>query len=260
MPERLRLLVLVRRQDFKDRRCRRRTKQDVTKQRNWHFCFWEKKKKREIRTKEAKQELRERCWSTGVANLKRSKLSFSKPLKKLQWFNPPYAVNRPRIYDRCPSAILWVLLDFSRYPHVLFQSRRLVPSEALAHVPRLFVMMDEESVHVLSLEDDNGGVVAVDVRESLAESGRARQTAGGTTIPCVPGCFNNSGEDAGKVSFYYIPQSYRSPLILICYHLLAFSCHANDGGHFSFVHTNFFLRGSFGWSCHCWHAATITRF
>ena len=31
-------------------------------------------------------------------------------------------------------------------------------------------------------------------------------------------------------------------------------------GHFSFVHTNFFLRGSFRWSCHCWHAATIRRY
>ena len=64
-------------------------------------------------------------------------------------------------------------------------------------------MMDEESVHVLSLEDDVGCVVAVEARELLAESGRARQTAGGTTVPCVPGYFNNSSEDAGKLSFYY---------------------------------------------------------
>ena len=42
-------------------------------------------------------------------------------------------------------------------------------------------MMDEESVHVLSLEDDVGCVVAVEARELLAESGRARQTTGGTT-------------------------------------------------------------------------------
>ena len=49
-------------------------------------------------------------------------------------------------------------------------------------------MMDEESVHVLSLEDDVGCVVAVEARELLVESGRARQTAGGTTVPCVPGC------------------------------------------------------------------------
>ena len=65
-------------------------------------------------------------------------------------------------------------------------------------------MMDEESVHVLSLEDDVGCVVAVEARELLAESGRARQTTGGTTFPCVPRCFNNhdnSGEDAGKLSF-----------------------------------------------------------
>ena len=122
---------------------------------------------------------------------------------KLQ--NPPYAVNRPLIYDCCLSAILWVQLDSSRYPHVLFQSRRSVTSEPLAHVPSLFVMMDEESVHVLSLEDDIGCVVAVEARELLAESGRARQRAGGTTVPCVPGCFNNSSEDAGKLSFYYPP-------------------------------------------------------
>ena len=49
-------------------------------------------------------------------------------------------------------------------------------------------MMDEESVHVLSLEDDVGCVVVVEARELLVESGRARQTAGGTTVPCVPGC------------------------------------------------------------------------
>ena len=66
-------------------------------------------------------------------------------------------------------------------------------------------MMDEKSVHGLSLEDDVGCVVAVEARELLAESGRARQTAGGTTVPCVPGCFNNSSEDAGKLSFYYPP-------------------------------------------------------
>ena len=102
-------------------------------------------------------------------------------------------------------------------------------------------MVDEESVHVLSLQDDVGCVVAVEARELLAESGRARQTTGGTTVPCVtgPGCFYNSGEDAGKLSFT-IPRSYRSPLILICYPL-AFSCHANDYGHFRFVHTIFFF-------------------
>ena len=63
--------------------------------------------------------------------------------------------------------------------------------------------MKKESVHVLPLEDDVGCVVAVEARELLAESDRARQTAGGTTVPCVPGCFNNSSEDAGKLSFYY---------------------------------------------------------
>ena len=57
--------------------------------------------------------------------------------------------------------------------------------------------MDKERVHVLSLEDDVGCVVAVEARELLAESGRARQKAGGTTFPCVPGCFKNSSEDAG---------------------------------------------------------------
>ena len=66
-------------------------------------------------------------------------------------------------------------------------------------------MMDEESVHVLSLEDDVGFVVTVEARELLAESGRPRQTAGGTTVPCVPGCFNSSNKDAGKLSFYYPP-------------------------------------------------------
>ena len=47
-------------------------------------------------------------------------------------------------------------------------------------------MMDEESVHVLSLEDGVGCVVALEARELLAGSGRARQTAGGTIVPC--GC------------------------------------------------------------------------
>ena len=96
-------------------------------------------------------------------------------------------------------------------------------------------MMDEESVHVLSLEDDIRCVVAVEARELLAESGRARQTAGGTTVPCVPGCFNTLAKMQGT-----IPRSYRGPLILICYSL-AFSCHANDNGHFRFIHTNFFF-------------------
>ena len=41
-------------------------------------------------------------------------------------------------------------------------------SEALAHVPTLFVMIDEESVHVLPLEDDVGRVIAVEARELLA--------------------------------------------------------------------------------------------
>ena len=44
-------------------------------------------------------------------------------------------------------------------------------------------MMDEERVHVLSLEDDVGRVVSVEERELLAESGRARQRA--HTFPCV---------------------------------------------------------------------------
>ena len=104
-------------------------------------------------------------------------------------------------------------------------------------------MMDEESVHALSLEDDVGCVVAVEARELLSESGRVAEQDKQVVArhsPIVPGCFNNSSEDAGKVSFYYIPRSYRSPMILIC-HLFAFSCHANDYGHFSFVHTNFFL-------------------
>ena len=69
------------------------------------------------------------------------------------------------------------------------------------------MMIDEESVHVLSLEDEFGCVIAVEARELLAERGRsrARQTAGDTTFPCVPRCFNNSGEDAGKLSFYIPP-------------------------------------------------------
>ena len=66
-------------------------------------------------------------------------------------------------------------------------------------------------------------VVAVEARKLLAESGRAGQTAGGTTVSCVPGCFNNSSEMQGNWAFT-IPRSYRSPLILICYPL-AFSCH-----------------------------------
>ena len=93
---------------------------------------------------------------------------------------------------------------FLSIPTCTFQSRRSVPSEALAHVPSLFVMTDEESVHVLSLKGI-GCVIAVEARELLAERGRARQTAGGMTFPCVPRCFKNSNEDAGKLSFYYIP-------------------------------------------------------
>ena len=53
------------------------------------------------------------------------------------------------------------------------------------------MMTDEESVHVLSLEDEFGCVIAVEARELLAERGRARQSAGGTTFPCVPRRFNN---------------------------------------------------------------------
>ena len=75
-------------------------------------------------------------------------------------------------------------VGIARYPHVLFQSRRPVPLEALALVPSVFVMMDEERVFVLSLEDDVDCVVAVEERELLAESGRARHTA--HTFPCVP--------------------------------------------------------------------------
>ena len=95
--------------------------------------------------------------------------------------------------------------------------------------------MDEESVHVLSLEDDVGRVGAVEARELFAESGRAKETAaGGTTVPCVPGCFENSSEDAGKLSFYCPPFL----LIVIC-NLLAFSCHANDYAHFRFCSHEF---------------------
>ena len=102
-------------------------------------------------------------------------------------------------------------------------------------------MMDEESVHVLSLEDDVGCVVAVEARELLAESGRARQTMlVARHSPVYQGVSITLAKMQGNCS-------YRSPLILICY-LLAFSCHANDKVDISlsFVHTNFFL-----WSCHC---------
>ena len=73
-------------------------------------------------------------------------------------------------------------------------------------------MMDEESVHVLSLKDDVRCVVAVEARYLLAESGSQSKTnRWWHDIPCcIPGCFNNSSEDAGrKVSFYYkyIPRS-----------------------------------------------------
>ena len=73
-------------------------------------------------------------------------------------------------------------------------------------------MTDEESVHVLFLEDDVGCVIAVEARELFAERGRARQTAGGTTFPYVPRCFKISSEDAGKLSFYPIPP----PFVLPC--------------------------------------------
>ena len=79
-------------------------------------------------------------------------------------------------------------------------------------------MMDEKSVHVLSLEDHVGCVVVVEARELFAESGRARQTAGGTTVPCVPGCFNNSSENAGKLSFChppFLPSSTDSDLLSV---------------------------------------------
>ena len=57
------------------------------------------------------------------------------------------------------------------------------------------------------LENDVGCVVAVEAGERLAESGRARQTAGGTTVPGVPRSFNHSSEGAGKLRFYYPPIS-----------------------------------------------------
>ena len=111
----------------------------------------------------------------------------------------------------------------------------------------------KRSVHVLSLEDDVGCVVAVEARELLAESGRARQTTGGTTFPQYQGVSITLAKMQGNWALT-VPCSYRSPLILICY-LLAFSCHANDKVDISFLFTRIFL-----WSCHCWHAATITRF
>ena len=77
-------------------------------------------------------------------------------------------------------------------------------------------MTDEESVHVLSLEDDVGCVIAVEARELFAERGRARQTAGGTTFPYVPRCFKLSSEDAGKLSFYSIPPPPPPPFVLPC--------------------------------------------
>ena len=99
-------------------------------------------------------------------------------------------------------------------------------------------MTDEESVHVLSLEDDVGCVIAVEARELFAERGRARQTAGGTTFPYVPRCFKFSSEDAGKLSFYSIPPPLRPAMPMIMDISVLFT-------------RFFFLRGSFGWSCHC---------
>ena len=86
-----------------------------------------------------------------------------------------------------------------------FQSRRSVTSEALAHVLSLFVMMDEESVHVLSLEDDVGCVVAVEAQELLAESGRARRTSGCTAYPSVPGVSITLAKMRGKWAFTISP-------------------------------------------------------
>ena len=80
------------------------------------------------------------------------------------------------------------------------------------------MIKDEERVHVLSLEDDVRCVVVLEARELLAERGRARQKAGGTTFPTVPGCFNNSSEVAGKLSFYHY--AYLIVTIICGYYIL----------------------------------------
>ena len=100
-------------------------------------------------------------------------------------------------------------------------------------------MTDEESVHVLSLEDDVGCLIAVEARELFAERGRARQTAGGTTFPYVPRCFKISSEDAVNLSFYSIPPPPLRPAMPMIMDIPFCS------------HEFFLLRGSFGWSCHC---------
>ena len=55
----------------------------------------------------------------------------------------------------------------------------------------------------------NGGEVAgemeVDSYELFSPRGRKRLTKGGCYC-CVPGCFNNSTEDRGRVKFYFLPK------------------------------------------------------
>ena len=46
--------------------------------------------------------------------------------------------------------------------------------------------------------------VEIEQRELFAAPGRDRNTVGGVTC-CVPGCFNNTFEDARKVSFHKFP-------------------------------------------------------
>ena len=52
--------------------------------------------------------------------------------------------------------------------------------------------------------DEVGAEVDLPTVDLFAKRFRSRRTRGGTTC-CVPGCYNNSKEDAGRVSFYRFP-------------------------------------------------------
>ena len=53
--------------------------------------------------------------------------------------------------------------------------------------------------------DETGAEVEIEHRDLFAAHGRDRETVGGVTC-CVPGCYNNTYEDAKKIKFHKFPQ------------------------------------------------------
>ena len=57
----------------------------------------------------------------------------------------------------------------------------------------------------VSIMDETGAEVEIEHRDLFAAHGRDRETVGGVTC-CVPGCYNNTYEDAKKRKFHKFPQ------------------------------------------------------